>query len=260
MNGIPRGSLIRSTRVVVLVLGIGVLSSAPVGCPDDLCSMQQALPGGPDDPAGGEPAFLAIGDSITASNKNVCQSLACHAGISMGVYVQNNAIGGTQLSTDWGDPDDIPNQYEAGYPWEWVIVTGGGNDIRSECACHLEGFEPAVCEAKVDELADTVNGTGDMYDLIDLVQADGARMAIVGYYQVPDDSVGNFDDCNEYGAALNGRYEAIADADPDVIFVETALAIDYDANPEYFIWDHVHPSAEGSNVIGNLVAAAIAAH
>ncbi|MDP7110966.1 MAG: SGNH/GDSL hydrolase family protein [Myxococcota bacterium] len=258
MIGNSRKTLVRITRKAALMASFCALASTPLGCPEDLCSLVRALPGGPDDPSGGEPTHLAVGDSITASNKDVCQSLACHAGIALGVHVQNNAIGGTRLSSDGDDPDDIPNQYEPGHPWEWVIVTGGGNDMRGECGCSVEGHDPAVCEQKLDELADPASGTGDMFDLIDLVQADGARVAIVGYYQFPDDSMGNFDGCNVYGGQLNERYREIADADPDVTFVETAAAIDFDTHPEYFLWDHVHPSAEGSLVIGNLVAAAIA--
>lgn len=260
MSGDFRNTLSRTSRTAAVILVFGALASTPLGCPEDLCALVNALPGGPDDPAGGDPTHLAIGDSVTASNKNVCQSLACHAGIALGVHVQNNAIGGTHLSTDWDDPEDIPEQYEPGHPWEWVILTGGGNDIRGECGCSNEGFDPTLCEAKVDELADTLSGTGDMYDLIDLVQADGAKLAIVGYYQVPEDSVGNFDGCNEYGGMLNERYRAIADADPDVVFVETFGIMDYETHPEYFMWDHVHPSDVGSSIIGNLVAAVIAAN
>jgi len=243
-----------------VIVVFGALASAPLGCPEDLCALVNALPGGPDDPAGGPPTHLAIGDSLTASNKNVCQSLACHAGIALGVHVRNNAVGGTHLTTDWDDPDDIPEQYEPGHPWAWVIVTGGGNDIRSECGCSHEGFDPSLCESKVDELADPLTGTGDMVDLIDLVQADGAKLAIVGYYQAAEGSLGNFEGCNDYGTMLNERYQALADADADVIFVETAGAMDYDTHPEYFMWDKVHPSPEGAAIIGNLVAAAIAGH
>ena len=92
MIGNSRKTLVRITRKAALMASFCALASTPLGCPEDLCSLVRALPGGPDDPSGGEPTHLAVGDSITASNKDVCQSLACHAGIALGVHVQNNAI------------------------------------------------------------------------------------------------------------------------------------------------------------------------
>ena len=126
-----------------------------------------------------ETPILAIGDLYFDYNTEDEESIPAFTGRALGVSVQNNAIGGTRVSS--GDPySDIPSQYEEG-DWSWVLVNGGGNDLNEECGC-------GDCEENINGIISEDGQSGDMVSLIEKIVEDGSRVAWVGYYNIPEDA------------------------------------------------------------------------
>ena len=236
--------------LAALILGAASLATA---CQEDQCPALEALPGSPD--SGEEASILAVGDSIVAMNGQLCQGVAGHAALSLDRYVQDQSVGGRRLDHPDSD-DDIMGQYQAG-PWEWVVMTGGGNDLLQECSCNADGHDAEACEQVLDSLVDLDSGTGELLDLLDLVRADesnAATVILLGYYPFTDGSWANFDGCNAYLPELNARYEALAEQEEDLVFLATEELMDLQTQPEHIWIDGIHPSAEGSRALGQLVA------
>ncbi|MEZ4449899.1 MAG: SGNH/GDSL hydrolase family protein [Nannocystaceae bacterium] len=211
-----------------------LLVSLSFGC-GSLCAEVEAL--------SGESTLLAIGDSILATNARTCQSIPHHAALSLGRPVDNRAVSGRSVSKG---SDRIPAHYEAG-DWDWVIVDGGANDIVSVCGA-------AEVDDVIDGLASADVADGDMVELVDRIVADGARVILLGYYPMKERARYGFDDCAEALAALNTRYQQLAESRTEVEFVFLGEVIDPEDTPDAYRSDRVHPSPEGSKRAGELVA------
>jgi acyl-CoA thioesterase I len=244
------------SRILLAALVLGAASIAS-GCYEDLCPQLEPLPGNPS--AGEEASILAVGDSIMAMNGQICQGVAGHAALASNRFVVDHSVGGRRLDHADSD-DDIIGQYEPG-PWEWVVMTGGGNDMIQECGCNVEGHDEQGCWDTLDSLLDPEAGTGEILDFLAMVRADEANAATVlllGYYDFTEHSMANFDGCNAYLPELNARYEALAAQEDDLVFLSTSELMDLDAHPERIWIDGIHPSVEGSAALGTLVAETIA--
>ncbi len=224
-------------------------ASLATGCYEDLCPELETLPDAE------APTVLAVGDSIMAMNGQLCQGVAGHAALAMDRAVRDQSLGGRRLDHPDSD-DDITGQYLEG-PWEWVVMTGGGNDLLQECGCNVEGHDEQACMDVMDSLLDLDAGTGELPDFLAMVRADEANAATVlllGYYPFTEGSLANFDGCNAYLPELNARYQALAEREEDLVFLPTAELMDLDAHPERIWLDGIHPSVEGSTALGELVA------
>ena len=244
------------SAIILAALALGAASLA-TGCYEDQCPALDTLPGSPD--SGETASILAVGDSIMAMNGQICQGVAGHAGLDLSRYVEDHSVGGRRLDHPDSD-DDIMGQYEPG-PWEWVIMTGGGNDMLQECGCNVDGHDEQGCWDTLDSLLDPEAGTGEILDFLAMVRDDEANAATVlllGYYDFTEHSVANFDGCNAYLPELNARYEALAEQEDDLVFLSTAELMDLEAHPERIFIDGIHPSVEGSAALGTLVAETIA--
>jgi acyl-CoA thioesterase-1 len=240
------------SHILLAALLLGAASLA-TGCYQDLCPELEGLPG-----AGGEAEILAVGDSIMATHSPLCQGVAGHAAIALDRFVEDHSVGGRRLDHPDSD-DDITGQYEPG-PWEWVVMTGGGNDLLQECGCNVEGHDEQACWDTVDSLLDLEAGTGELIAFLEQVRADegnAATVLLLGYYPFMDSSWANFDGCNGYLPELNGRYEALAEQEEDLVFLSTEATMDLEAHPERILFDGIHPSVEGAQALGALVAEAI---
>ncbi len=243
-------------HILLAALALGAASLA-VGCYEDQCPSLEDLPGAPT--TGDEATILAVGDSIMAMNGQLCQGVPGHAALALGRYVQDHSVGGRRLDHPDSD-DDIMGQYEPG-PWEWVVMTGGGNDMIQECACNVEGHDERGCWDTVDSLVDLETGAGEIYDFLAQVRADegnAATVVLLGYYPFTDSSMANFDGCNAYLPTLNERYRTLAEQEPDLLYLATDERMDLQTHPERIWFDGVHPSVEGSAALGALVAETIA--
>lgn len=141
---------------------------------------------------------------------------------------------------------DIRGQYRPG-PWSWVVIEGGANDLFAGCAC-------ADCSEVLNRLVTPDGGDGALPKLMARATADGARVLLLGYYEMPDASdelavcENEFDELDRRqrrAAALSG---AVFASPRDVIASD-----DLDAYDE----DLLHPSLEGARRIGKLMADAI---
>ena len=188
--------------------------------------------------------ILGLGDSIMAWNLEEGASIPEVAGDELGVNVVNRAISGSYWTTDEGDA--IPDQYVAG-DWEWVIVDGGGNDMNDECLC-------GDCEANMTELISEDGTEGDAVDFIEQVLDDGVKVALMSYYPMPEDAQGGFALCNEEVEMLRDRYLALAERHDQLLIVDAALVVTPESTPEAYDEDRVHPSQEGSRIVGTYFA------
>lgn len=215
------------------------------GC-TSLCGEVDALPDA------GTPSILAIGDSILAWHGATCQSIPDQASLALGRAILNRAMSGRRLS-DGDSTDDIPHQYVQGGGWDWVIVTGGGNDVAEECGCNGGGGSTS-CEAKVDEVI-AEDGTGELVDLLDVIAADGPKVLLVGYYAFPQDS--EWSGCSPYFLTLAERQAALAAARDGVEFLDLAALVYPEADPDPYFLDRVHPSTDAAARIGAEIAGII---
>ncbi|SHI89029.1 SGNH/GDSL hydrolase family protein [Wenxinia saemankumensis] len=181
--------------------------------------------------------WLAMGDSILAWHRAEGGDIPGVAADAAGVTVSNRAVSGAWLTRDVARQD-------VDAPYEWLILTGGGNDLRPDCGTPREAEALDAIEAETARLIAARTGQG-------------GRVALVGYYPVSV-AGGPFAPCAEALEALGERQAALAAADPAVIFVDTAEVID-PADLSLYDPDLVHPSRPGATRIGALLAARIAA-
>jgi acyl-CoA thioesterase I len=201
-----------------------------MGCDGGLCGQLDALPRAP--------RVLAVGDSILAWNNDRCHGIPERAGLVAGVHVDNRAVSGTVMH-------EIASQYDAaridGGPWDVVIVDGGGNDVNSFCEC-------GACDAVLDDVRTRTN------DLLDVMRDDGARVVLVDYFGFDERAWYGFDRCEQALADLQATHEEIDGERDDVTLVDLGALVTPDDHPEAYTFDYVHPSDEGSRILGELLA------
>jgi acyl-CoA thioesterase I len=213
-----------------LVQLIALVVAVNGGCDGGLCGQLDALPR--------TPSVLAIGDSILAWNNDRCHGIPERAGLVAGVHVDNRAVSGTVMH-------EIASQYDAaridGGPWDVVIVDGGGNDVNSFCEC-------GACDAVLDDVATRTNA------LLDLAREDGASVVLVDYFGFDERAWYGFDRCEQALADLQAMHEEIDRERDDVTLVDLGALVTPDDHPEAYTFDYVHPSDEGSRILGELLA------
>ncbi|MBX2803652.1 MAG: SGNH/GDSL hydrolase family protein [Myxococcales bacterium] len=191
----------------------------------------------------------AVGDSILEWNLRGGDSIpqVAAAELTRGAY--NAAVSGARVL---GDPPTIDEQYET-KDWDWVIVNGGGNDLNEDCDC--DG-----CDDVLDDLVTADTGFGDQVDLVERIQADGAQVVILGYYELPSfddvDEDGPFAKCADELATLSQRQQGLASRLDGVWFADGRNAV-RSSDDALFDNDQLHPSRAGSQRLGELVASVI---
>lgn len=195
----------------------------------------------------GDPTVLVIGDSVMEWNRSEDASVADVIAALTARAVQNNAVSGSLLS---GGGEDIRDQYEPG-PWEWVVMDGGANDLGETCGC-------GPCGDVLNDLASPDGIRGAYPDFVRRLVSDGAGVLVMGYYMAPTGAETEFTACADDLEELNRRLQAMASATDRVTFAPATEVIDPD-NREHYDEDLVHPSIEGSRLIGELFANIITA-
>lgn len=196
--------------------------------------------------------LLVMGDSILFFNAPACASVGDAAGEALDMRVHVAAQTGAKVNPAgryvFGD---IREQYVS-HPWQWVILNGGLNDLNQDCGC-------GECGDVLDSIVSADGRGGDVPELIARAQADGAKVALVGYAELDTEARWGFGVCNEASRALEDRYRVLAGLHDDVVFVDPSDVISLSGAPEAYVRDGVHPSEQGSAIIGQLVADAIEA-
>jgi lysophospholipase L1-like esterase len=199
--------------------------------------------------------ILVIGDSILAWNAEEQASIGDVIGQTLEREVLIAAVPGARFA----NPDelaarqglDIRRQYDLvdRPPVDWVVLDGGGNDLGESCEC-------GECSAQLDELISADGTSGTMVDFVSEVAAAGSNVMFVGYYDVPPDAWFGFNQCNDVLGEQDRRLDAMAQSIDGVWFVDASEVVTAD-NAAAYAEDRLHPSIEGSRLVGLLVADAI---
>ena len=192
-------------------------------------------------------AILAIGDSVMAWNGN--RGIPEVVAATLGRPVVDRARSGAHVT----NPNaalaalgfDVARQFTGG-DWDWVILTGGGNDLRGACGTAEAG---AVRDGLIGP-----DLTGDIPALIIRIRATGAKVAFVGYYDGADGAPTGFTPCQPEFDVMNARLAALAARDPGLVFLDAGEVIDT-SDPGLYARDRIHPSPRGATAIGTALAA-----
>jgi lysophospholipase L1-like esterase len=187
--------------------------------------------------------IIAVGDSVMAWNRDGDAGIPAAIEKRLGLPVLDASVPGARMrfgGVGGAAGFSIPGQYRAG-DWDAVVMNGGANDLLAACGCDR-------CDAVLDRLVRVdypafLNRLGD------------TPVLIVGYYGPAGDRRGNYDICNDELQVLERRLTRLAATRPNVRVVRVRDAIT--GNPRLYDADRVHPSPEGSAVIGALVARAL---
>jgi acyl-CoA thioesterase-1 len=218
-------------QVASLALTVLVAGLASSACDAGLCAQLEALPR--------TPRVLAIGDSILAWNNDRCHGIPERAGLVAGVHVENRAVSGTVMHEIVAQYEVARAEQEEG--WDIVIVDGGGNDVNSFCEC-------GDCDAVLDDVRSRTE------DVLDLMRADGARVIWTDYFGFDARAWYGFDRCEAALADLQSQREQVDAERDDVTLVDLGALVTPESHPEAYTFDYVHPSDEGSRILGELVA------
>lgn len=195
--------------------------------------------------------IMAMGDSLLAWQAESGEAIPNFLEQELGEEVINRAVTGSYMikTLPFGDGIGlvISRQYSAS-DWDWVILSGGGNDLRFGCGCKR-------CDAKLDSLI-SPNGTSAMIpELVKSIRADGARVIFVGY--VPNPGLPSpIDRCQDEGTVLERRLTRMAEADPGIYFLSFANLVPY-GDSSFHADDRIHPSNKTSRIIAKEIASII---
>ena len=195
------------------------------------------------------PRLLVMGDSLLAANTPTGKSIGSTAAKVLGASeLREMAMPAAQmlyrLPVSGAMGLRISKQYRKG-DWDWIILNGGGNDLLFGCDC-------GPCGPKMDRLISAAGTTGEIPRLVSELRATGARIAYVGYLRSPgfDTPV---EHCKAVGDELERRLSKMARRDRGVYFLSNADLVPQ-GDLSFHDWDRVHPSAKGSQSIGNALA------
>ena len=199
-----------------------------------------------------KPKILAIGDSLMAWHRIDDKSIADSIAASLGEPVLNRAISGARII--YGLPLTgamglrISNQFRDRERYDWVIITGGGNDFMLGCGC-------ARCDRRMNKMLTADAKQGDIVSLVARIRQTGARVVYLGYLRSPDmDSP--IESCKDEGDAFEARLVELAKRDKGVFFHSIADLVP-SGDRSFHGLDMIHPSRKASKIIGQQVAALI---
>ncbi len=212
-----------------------------LSCGDNDATSRRAVPEGA--------TMIVMGDSIMEWNIEEDASIPDVIGEKLDRTVYNAAISGAVL----GDAESvlsIPNQYVT-ENWSWLILEGGANDFNNECGCD-------ECGTVLDTIISEDSTSGILVNIASKALSEGARVMVVGYYEMPSDAKDGFEACNHWFEKQESRLRSLADTTERIWFVSMADVVTADNN-ETFDNDQLHPSIHGSRLAGEYIAKAILA-
>ena len=198
------------------------------------------------------PRVLTIGDSLMASHAVSGRSVAGYLEQALGQEVTDRSVLGAhmvyRLPISGAMGMSIPAQYRG--DWDWVVMTGGGNDLWLGCGC-------AKCERRMNKLI-SKNGTrGEIPKLMAKILENGGQAVFVGYLRSP--GLGSpIEHCKDEGDELERRVAALAARVPGIHYVSIQDMV-RPGDRSFFAFDMIHPSTKASRHIAARVAALIAA-
>lgn len=195
--------------------------------------------------------ILAIGDSLMAWHSVSAASIAHVVGKELNEPVINRAMGGAKiihaLPITGALGMKIASQFSSASKErkDWVIMTGGGNDLVLGCGCNK-------CDRRMHRMIGPRGQAGEIPRLIAKIRKTGARVVYIGYLRSPGvDSV--VDACLPLGNTLETRLSQMAAQDDGVFFVSLEGMTKHGDRSMHGV-DMVHPSLKASRTIGKRVA------
>jgi len=196
-----------------------------------------------------KPKILAIGDSLMAWHRGEDLSIADKLAEELGEPVLNRAISGARII--YGLPVTgamglrISSQFRERDRYDWVIVTGGGNDFMFGCGC-------GKCERRMDRMLTDDTMRGDVVSLIAQIRKTGARVIYLGYLRSPGTG-SPIESCKNEGDTFEARLARLASRDKGVFFHSIADLVP-SGDRSFHSVDMIHPSKKASAIIGAQIA------
>ena len=191
-----------------------------------------------------EETILAIGDSVFAWRMRSCETVPDVAAQALGRKLRHKAVNGARIT---GGDHPITDLFEPGN-WDWVLLDGGGNDLNNECECGKD------CDAVLDTLISEDGSTGEIPALVETILASGSRVGLYGYFQIDESASYGFDECREELDVLHARQKRLAERHERVVFLDARQVVSPTSTPDAYAFDHVHPSAQGAEIVGQFIA------
>lgn len=194
------------------------------------------------------PRILALGDSMMAWHLISRNSISDALAKSLGEPVESRAITGARiiynLPISGAMGLNISRQYH-GEEVDWVVMSGGGNDLWFGCGCRQ-------CDRKMARMISPTGRTGDIPALVDRIRSTGAQVVYIGYLRSPGvDSA--IDACRDLGDELEERLSRMTAQRNGVYFLDVSNLVPY-GDRSYHGADMIHPSRKASAIIGAKVA------
>lgn len=197
------------------------------------------------------PRVLTIGDSLMAFHAVTGRNVSGYLERSLGAEVTDRSVLGAhmvyRLPITGAAGLSIPKQFR-GARWDWVVMTGGGNDLWLGCGC-------IACDRRMNKLIARDGTRGEIPQLMHRIRQSGAQVIYVGYLRSP--GLGSpIEHCRDEGNELEARIARLAARVPGLHYVSLQdLAARGDRS--LFAFDMIHPSRKASRLIAGRVAAVI---
>ena len=198
------------------------------------------------------PRILTIGDSLMASHAITGRSIAGYLEKHLGEPVADRSVLGAHmvynLPITGAMGMSIPAQFKD-RDYDWVVMTGGGNDLWLGCGC-------GRCDRRMNKLISRDGTRGKIPKLMAKIQKSGAQVVFVGYLRSPglDSPV---EHCKDDGDELEARISRLAARVDGVHFVNNQDLVK-PGDRSFHAFDMIHPSIKTSRHIAARVAALIA--
>lgn len=196
-----------------------------------------------------ETRVLVLGDSILAWNTLRGQSIPQQLDRYRGVSVRNRAASGAVFS---GNSGVLGREIRRRLPrgtWDVIILNGGANDLRNECAC-------ARCDGVLNRMISVDGRRGEIPAFLDLLGTRAPRVIWVDYY--PGSIRGGpFAACTDELDLLTQRLKATAQLRRHVTYVDASDVYD-PRDLTLYARDLVHPTPKGGARVAALLAQVIA--
>jgi hypothetical protein len=198
--------------------------------------------------------ILVMGDSLLAAHSISRRAVAHSIEATLGQKVVNNSVVGARiiykLPISGALGLNISKQYRKGN-WDWVVLSGGGNDLMLGCGCNK-------CDRKIRRMISASGASGEVPRLVSKLRRTGAKVIYVGYLRSP--GVGSpIESCKDEGDEFESRINKMAQQNEGVYFLSLADLVPH-GDRSFHAIDMIHPSLKASKIIGQMVSKIISSN
>lgn len=192
--------------------------------------------------------ILALGDSLMAWNRAGKRSIADVMANELGEPVKNRALSGARviynLPLTGAMGMNIGKQFRTKDRPDWVVLSGGGNDLWFGCGCNK-------CDRKINRMVSKDGRRGEVVKLVSKIRKSGAKVIMLGYLRSPG-AGSPIESCKDDGDIYEARLAAMAKRFDGVHFLSNADLVPH-GDRSFHGLDMIHPSIKGSKAIGKRV-------